>query len=763
MSFGISQEQRAFADAVGHVLQRFDKSLDPADSDDVQRERLWQELDEHLALMSIVVPEQYGGAGGSWRDISVAVEKLAARPAVGGLPGVFAGLAALLAAGGDRAKQIVAEVAAGECIVVPTWLFSDRTWVRTGTGQLVPSGTVDEQMFDESDPGEVLLAAPTATGVRALLPVRTGERVELWLSDPIDQTAGDRLQTVDPGTAVVRIPDQPITAEPVHSGDPSLPVARARATANALVAVEAVGSSAALLERTIDYLKIREQFGQILASFQGLQFMAADLYRAIEPLRSLAYAAVDALDADDLDEIVERSLAAKIVADELHPAASLEAIQMHGGIGFSWELGLHRHFKRAVVNRATGGDDAASRRLLADRIRRRATTLTKRRGSTDTDDELRLEVREWIARNRQDAPKALAALEPMLYEHTAAEHRWIERLREGRWLCLSWPEEYGGRGLSALQCIAVNEEFAAAGVPRLSMGLGETLLAPALLAHGTEEQKARLLPRILSGEDVYCQGFSEPGHGSDLAHIQTRGEVTDSGIVVNGSKIWQSGAHIANRIFLLCRTDAAAAPHAGLTYCIADLKDNGITIEPIRMMPGFYGYNQTIFENAHVALDDVIGGLNNGWKVAITTLGSERAGEITSQYLGYLRELEHLIDELSECGRLDAAELDLVPMWIEILKMKLNGLRVVEEMRHGGSPDGLLSIDKLNWSEYHVRFGLEAARMMGMHGLVRPAGDDAELPHLQRVMLESPGRRISRGTNQIQRRIIAQRILGMPR
>lgn len=762
MSFEASQEQRAFANVVRQELQRFDDSVQPGDSDEAAREALWRDLADELALMSIAAPERSGGADGTWKDIAVAIEELAARPAVGGLPAVLAGLAALLALRDVRAEQVIADVAAADSVVVPTWIFSDRLWAAVGDGQVAPFGTLSNSHLTADDAGEVLLAVPTAAGVRALLPVRSDAGLELWLSAPIDEEPQHPLQSVDPGVAIVSLPAGPLAAEPLSSGDCGPAMIRATATACTLAAIEAVGSSAALLERTVEYLKLREQFGQVLASFQGLQFMASDLYRKIEPLRSLAYAAVDALDGDDLDEILELSAAAKVVADELHPAASLESIQMHGAIGFSWELGLHRHFKRAVVNRAIGGEDSARRRVLAERIRDRSTTLTKRRAD-QVDDELRREVREWIERNGKDAPKALAALEPMLYENTPQERRWIDRLREGRWLCLSWPETYGGRGLSALQCIAVNEEFAAAGIPRLSLGLGETLVAPAVLAHGTEAQKARLLSRILSGEDVYCQGFSEPEHGSDLAHLQTKGALTDTGIVVNGSKIWQSAAHIANRIFLLCRTDPAAKPHSGLTYCIADMKDNGITVEPIRMMPGFYGYNQTTFENTHVSLDDVIGGVDNGWTVAITTLGSERAGEITTQYLGHLRELEHLVGELEAGGRIDAAELALVPLWIEILKMKVNGLRVVEQLSAGRSADGLLGIDKINWSEYHVQFGLEAARMMGMRGLVRPAGPEVELPHLQRVMLESPGRRISRGTNQIQRRIIAQRILGMPR
>lgn len=762
MTFGANPEQRALTDAVHQLVERCEKAAHPDLDDASVAVSLWRDLCEHLGLPAIAVPEQRGGAGGSWKDISVAVEALAQRPTVGGLPGFFAGIAALCDASGPGAAAALAEVAAGESSVIPTWLLSDEAWQQVGVDRIAPAGPLDPRVHESTAAGEVLLTAPTTAAVRALAPVRTNEGLQLWLTEPLPLT-GDQLQSVDPSTAVIRMPAGTLAAEPVSTGESADLMKRATATAAALAAVEAVGSSAVLLERTIEYLKLREQFGQILASMQGLQFMAADLYRQIEPLRSLAYAAIDALDSDDLELAVELSTAAKVTADELHPRVALEAVQMHGGIGFTWELGLHRHYKRALINRPFGGTAAARHALLSERIRNRTTTLGRRTRSSDENGELRREVRSWIEQHKAHAPEALAAHEPMHYERSAEEERWLDRLRDGRWVCLSWPEQYGGRGLSALDCIAVNEEFAAAGVPRPSLGLGEALLAPAVLAHGTDEQKARILPRIFSGEDVYCQGFSEPEHGSDLAHLQTRGDVTDTGIVVNGSKIWQSAAHRANRIFLLCRTDPSAAPHAGISYCIADLQNNGIEISPIRMMPGDHGYNQTTFTNAHIAFDDVIGGLNNGWKVAMTTLGSERAGEITSQHLGYLRELEHLVDELERQGRLDAAGADLVPLWIEILKMKVNGLRVVEELRDGGSAEGLLGIDKVNWSEYHVQFGLEAVRLMGIDGLVRSAGAAAGLPHLQRVALESPGRRIARGTNQIQRRIIAQRLLGMPR
>lgn len=379
-------------------------------------------------------------------------------------------------------------------------------------------------------------------------------------------------------------------------------------------------------------------------------------------------------------------------------------------------------------------------------------------------DELRTEVRSWLAANATGAPVAELTHDKMDYDPGELGQRWVSRLREGRWLCLSWPQNYGGRGLGPLECIAVNEEFAKAGVQRPRLGMGENLVAPAILEHGTSDQKEYFLPRILSGHDVYCQGFSEPESGSDLARLRTRAVVDGDDLVVDGEKIWQSGAHQANMIFTLCRTDPNAPRHKGISYVLIPMTGNGVRVEPIRMLTGDRGFNQVFFTASRAPLFHVIGDLNEGWNVAMTTLGAERAGDATTQYLGYQRELFALVRTLGLTqNSVDNAPPRLVDAYLEVELMRLSGQRVTGAMLAGQSADALLAVDKLNWSEYHAWFGEMAIEELGVDGLVRPGGDAYALSMFQRILLESRGRRIARGTNQIQRNIIAERLLGLPK
>jgi alkylation response protein AidB-like acyl-CoA dehydrogenase len=378
----------------------------------------------------------------------------------------------------------------------------------------------------------------------------------------------------------------------------------------------------------------------------------------------------------------------------------------------------------------------------------------------------RQEVREWLEYHK---PEGLEEMDEraafMLGMSNPALRSWMQELREGGFLCVSWPKEFGGRGLTGVEVAALNEEFARACVPRVTLGMGENLVGPSVIVHGTDEQKAHFLPRIISGQDRYCQGFSEPNHGSDLAAVETRGTVDGDEIVIEGQKVWTSGAHLANMIFLLCRTDPAAPKHRGISYVLAPMKDNNIETRPLRQITGDSGFCETFFSGARAPLFNVIGGLNNGWRVAMTTLGNERGGSATIQHLRYQREVWELIDLARKSGKSSDAVFRQKLAWAysQVEVMRFSGLRLLATIAAKREPGPEASINKLFWSEYHKRFGEIAMELVGPDAMVRPAGDRYSLSRWQQAFLGSRAGTIFSGTSQIQRNIIGERALGLPK
>src|SRR6202012_2562214 len=250
----------------------------------------------------------------------------------------------------------------------------------------------------------------------------------------------------------------------------------------------------------------------------------------------------------------------------------------------------------------------------------------------------RAELRDWIA---AETPPGLAELFDWNMVQTAGGRRggqlaramthpayqeWTAKLQASRLICPQWPKEVGGQGLDAVRIAVLNEEFHRAGVPRVHRGMGESLVGPSIIVHATPEQRAHFLPRILSGEGVYCQGFSEPNHGSDLAAVETRGVISGDEIIITGQKVWTSGAARANRMFLLCRTDIRAEKHAGLSYVLIDFTDPGVTYRPIKQMSGAAEFAEDFIDGVHAPLFNVIGGGNNGWGGGLAPPGPERGG-----------------------------------------------------------------------------------------------------------------------------------------
>jgi alkylation response protein AidB-like acyl-CoA dehydrogenase len=389
----------------------------------------------------------------------------------------------------------------------------------------------------------------------------------------------------------------------------------------------------------------------------------------------------------------------------------------------------------------------------------------------------RAELRDWIAARAPDGlagladwnmvaatggyrePELVAAMEQPAYA------QWERALAEARLICPQWPEEYGGQGMDAVRLAVLNEEFHRAGLPRVLRGMGEALVGPSVIVHGTPGQRAHFLPRIISGEDVYCQGFSEPGHGSDLAAVETRGVVDGDEIVVTGQKVWTSGASRATMMFLLCRTDPEAEKHAGLSYVLISFTGPGVEYRPIRQMSGASEFCEDFLDGVRAPLFNVIGGLNNGWRVAMTTLGHERGGRATVQHLSFEREFWELVETARKYGKTadPLVRQQLAMAYTGVQLMRFSGLRTLAGLAEGRAPGPEASVAKLFWSEYHKRLGEIAMAIVGTDALVRPDGPGYPTTAWQNVFLSSRSGTIYSGTSEIQRNIIGERGLGLPK
>ncbi|MDX2169125.1 MAG: acyl-CoA dehydrogenase family protein [Deltaproteobacteria bacterium] len=346
-----------------------------------------------------------------------------------------------------------------------------------------------------------------------------------------------------------------------------------------------------------------------------------------------------------------------------------------------------------------------------------------------------------------------------------ASKAWQRTLFDGGWAGITWPREVGGRGATLVEQLLFNEACAAAGAPdsiNLAVALG--LVGPTLIACGTPAQRSRFLPRILRGEDIWCQGFSEPNAGSDLAGLTTRGEVRGDHIAVTGQKIWTSFAQYADWCILVVRTDPTAAKHRGLSFLLVDMRSPGITIRPLVEMTGEAWFNEVFFDEVRVPRDLVVGEIDKGWDVVITTLAHERGG--AAPHARLRRELNALLD-LARRQRRDAdpgVRQQLAQLAVEVQLAKLTAYRNVSGIQRTGQPGPEGSILKLFWSEVEQRLMEVAGALLGPHAsLWRDDPRAVDAGSWARELLWTRSATIYAGTSEVQRNIIAQRVLGLPR
>ncbi|MDB2441052.1 acyl-CoA dehydrogenase family protein [Luminiphilus sp.] len=386
---------------------------------------------------------------------------------------------------------------------------------------------------------------------------------------------------------------------------------------------------------------------------------------------------------------------------------------------------------------------------------------------TAADELFRQEIAQWLDQNLRDEFAEVRHRGGPGDEHRFVDERkaWERRLAEGRWTCIGWPEAWGGRGASIEQQVIYHEEYARAGGPGRMGHIGDTLTGPTLLAFGSEDQKARYLPDIRSGQAFWSQGYSEPGAGSDLAAIRTRADFDDGSRqwTITGQKVWTSLAHESDFVFVLARVDRDSVGHRGLGFFLVALDQPGVTIRPINQLTGTAEFNEVYFDEAVCAADDIVGAPGDGWKVAMGLLGFERGVSTLGQQMLFQTEL----DEIIRLAKLNGASRDpeirqrIAEAHIGLRTMRYNSMRTLS-----GGEDGSLSreamIYKLYWSSWHRNLGKLAMDVLGPDAELLEEGP-YELTKLQSLFLFTRADTIYGGTNQIQRNLIAERALGMPK
>jgi alkylation response protein AidB-like acyl-CoA dehydrogenase len=380
----------------------------------------------------------------------------------------------------------------------------------------------------------------------------------------------------------------------------------------------------------------------------------------------------------------------------------------------------------------------------------------------------------------EELPSTWAGIGALSHEDAAVfSHEWRRTLAENRYLAAAWPTEYGGGGLTELEQVVLAEEFQRAGVPTggNNDSFSIQMVGNTILQWGTPEQRAHFLPRIISGEDVWCQGYSEPDAGSDLAGLGCRANLDGDEWVIDGQKIWTSAGMAANWIFVLCRTDQDAPKHRGISFLLCPMEQEGVEVRPIEMLSGDSEFNETFFTDARTAKENVVGEVNGGWAVAMTLLGYERGEAAATMPIMFKAEAEKLLAFARETGAADDPVLRdrLAQIHIEVEIMGYLGKRSLTNFLAGGVPGPTESMFKIYWSEYHQRITELAVDVLGAKGMTLEgkspaaafwgdlAGSGNNSASWVGAFYNARAGTIYAGTSQIQRNILGEMVLGLPK
>jgi len=386
---------------------------------------------------------------------------------------------------------------------------------------------------------------------------------------------------------------------------------------------------------------------------------------------------------------------------------------------------------------------------------------------TEAEEAFRKEVRAWIERHLPDDLKGKAfAASRADVEEVRRLRAWQKTMAEAGYVGMDWPREFGGRGAPITEMVILYQEMARAESPQIVNRGGVSMLGPTLMKFGTPAQQQRHLRKILTAEELWCQGFSEPNAGSDLANLQTRAALDGDEFVVNGQKVWTSMGHVADWCFLLVRTDPNAAKHKGISFLLVDMKTPGITVRPLRQITGEAEFNETFFDNVRVPKANLVGKLNEGWSVAITTLSYERDLLTFIRHISLRNALHRLVKLTQARGRNTDPVIrqKLAELWIGEQALQLNGYRSLTKILKGGAPGPEGSTSKLFWSWLDQELALTATQIIGPYSQIAEGSPWApDEGQWQFYELLARGSGIRAGTTEILKNILGERVLGLPK
>lgn len=721
-------------------------------------ESVWQRLGSELGWCGIAIAEAHGGMGLGAVELAL-IQEQAGRHLLCApfFPTVCVAATWLQHLGSDEAQaRFLPEIAAGNLRFAVS-LDADRpATVNVGAdGQLDGSAGL---LVDAPSADWLLVLARHAdatTGVYAVARDAAGvtvQPVQTW-----DTTRRFGRVGFKAASGAIRIDDPARFA----SGLP-----RAVALSRLYLAAEQLGAAQQCLDLTVAYTATRKQFGRAVAGFQAVKHRAAEMMVRIEALRSMVggAAATAAAGGDDAALVMECA-AARVLAAETGFWCAQEAIQLHGGVGFTWEYDPQLYFKRAQASSHWLGTADALREQLAAALVAGAGARTETVDADPADRAFRAEIAGWMQQHLSGRYAAIRHRGGPGDEEAdpALRKDWERELAAGRWTCVGWPQAHGGRGLSIAQQVIYHEEYARAGGPGRMGHIGEGLIGPALIRFGSADQQQRFLPDIVAGKTYWAQGYSEPGAGSDLANVQTRcWQEADGSWRVQGQKIWTSLAHESEWIFVLARCEPGSKGNKGLAFLLMPLKQPGIEIRPIRQLGGGSEFNEVFFDGAVAAAQDIVGAPGEGWKVAMGLLEAERGVSTLGQQMHFSHELDLVVAAAQRNGSIadGAVRARIAQAWIGLRVMRYNALRMLADGADAGLRREAL-IYKYYWSNWHRDLGKLAMDVLGADGDV--VSDADETRPLQQLFFFSRADTIYAGTNEIQLNLIAERGLGMPR